>query len=145
MSKEPGALQVFKMPRKVRGRPVTYGPAQLRALDKFLREDYLMHLSGDPAILLDGEPFWEDGNAYFDIESFHIAVLDKTDLRVSARQTASALTQIGVRSVQRRFENGTRRRIHTVPIPKGVRCVESPQAMADYWAKRPNFIGPVLG
>ena len=35
------------MPRKLRGRPVSYGPAQLRALDTFLRGEYLMHLSGD--------------------------------------------------------------------------------------------------
>ena len=40
------------MPRKVRGRPVTFGPAQLRALDTFLREQYLQDLSGDDIHLL---------------------------------------------------------------------------------------------
>ena len=134
------------MPRKVRGRPVAYGPAQLRALDVFLREDYLMNLSGDPAMLLEGEPFWEDGNAYFDPDDFHIAVLDKTDFKVSGWQTANALTKIGIRSVQRRFENGVRRRIRVVPIPKGAECQTSPQAMADYWTERgPSWVGSDTG
>ena len=134
------------MPRKVRGRPLSYGPAQLRALDKFLREEYLMELSGDPSSLLDGEPFWEAGNAYFDPDDFHLAVLDKTDYKVSSWQTANALTKIGIRSVQRRFENGTRRRIRTVPIPKGAECQESPQAIADYWTKLgPGWVGSTIG
>ena len=134
------------MPRKVRGRPVAYGPAQLRSLDKFLRTEYLMSLSGDPSALLEGQPFWEDGNAYFDPDDFHLAVLDKTDFRVSSWQTASALTKIGIRSVQRRFENGTRRRIRTVPIPKGADCQTSPQAIADYWTNLgPSWVGSIVG
>ena len=134
------------MPRKQRGRPVAYGAAQLRALDKFLREDYLMELSGNPEMLLAGEPFWEDGNAYFDPDDFHIAVLDKTDFKVSGWQTASALTKIGIRSVQRRFENGVRRRIRVVPIPKGAECQASPQAVADYWTERgSNWVGSAVG
>ena len=32
-----------------------------------------------------------------------------------------------------------------MPIPKGARCNESPQAEADRWAKNPNCIGHVFG
>ena len=112
------------MPRKLRGRPVSYGPAQLRALDTFLRGEYLMHLSGDSSALLEGEPFHEAGRAYFDPDDFHIAILDKFDYRVSPWQTSNALTKLGVRSVQRRFENGVRRRIKETPIPKGAECAK---------------------
>ena len=133
------------MPRKVRGRPVSYGAAQLRALDTFLRGEYLMHLSGDSSALLEGEPFHEAGRAYFDPDDFHIAVLEKFDFMVSPWQTSNALTKLGVRSVRRRFENGVQRRIREVPIPKGAECMSSPQEMADYWAKRPHYIGSTIG
>ena len=134
------------MPRKVRGRPVAYGAAQLRALEKFMRDEYLMHLSGDPLALLEGEPFHEDGRAYFDPDDFHMAILDKTGFSVSPWQTSNALTKIGVRSVRRRFENGVQRRVKEVPIPKGARCELSPQDTADYWTDRGSgWVGSWVG
>lgn len=111
------------MPRKVRGRPVAYGPAQLRTLDKFLREDYLMHLLGDPDVLLKyGYPFHQEGNAFFDVDHLHVEFLKAHNYKVTARQTALAMAEIGVHRVQRRFENGTRMRCNTVPIPEGADC-----------------------
>lgn len=134
------------MPRKVRGRPVAFGAAQLRALDKFLRGEYLMSLSGDPFAILEGEPFWEGGNAYFDASAFHLAFTSKTNCAVSAWQTTNALTQIGVGSVQRRFEDGKRMRIRTAPIPDGAECGTSPQIIADYWNERgPYWVGSTTG
>ena len=130
------------MPRKVRGRPVSYGPAQLRALDTFLRGEYLMHLSGDSSALLEGEPFHEAGRAYFDPDDFHIAVLEKFDFMVSPWQTSNALTKLGVRSVRRRFENGVQRRIREVPIPKGAECMSSRRkSHGRLLGKAANFIG----
>ena len=136
------------MPRKVRGRPVSYGPAQLRALDAFLRGEYLnRYLSGDADDLPSGgHPFWEGKHVFFDPEDFHIDVLEKMDYRVSARQTALALTQIGVRSVQRRFEDGSRRRIYKVPLPADADCMPSAETVAeDARLRRPGWRGDWVG
>ena len=113
------------MPRKIRGRPVAYGPAQLRALDKhFCARNILTfgfratRTSCQMKVIRSGK----DGTLISTWSNFHMAVLDETDFRVSAKQTASALTQIGVRSVQRRFEDGSRRRIYKAPLPEGAWC-----------------------
>ena len=133
------------MPRKVRGRPVTFGPAQLRALDTFLREQYLQDLSGDDIHLLsDGRAFHEEGTAFFDADHLHVEFLKTHRYKVSARQLTLALSEIGVHSVQRRFGNGTRRRVHTVPVPEGTYCCSSAKEDADYWRLRsPGWVGPV--
>ena len=133
------------MPRKVRGRPVAYGPAQLRALDAFLREDYLMDLSGNSDNLLTaGEAFHEKGTAFFDVDHLHVEFLKAHNYKVTARQTSLAMAEIGVHSVQRRFENGTRRRCNTLPVPEGARCNSSPEEDAEYARLRqPGWMGEV--
>ena len=132
------------MPRKVRGRPVAYGDAQLRALDKFLRE-YLMNLSGDPDVLLtDGQPFHENGEAFFSSDDLHIEFVKAHNYKVTARQTALAMAEIGVHSIQRRFENGTRLRIYTTAIPEDANCMTSSEDMAEFWRERqPGWHGDV--
>ena len=118
------------MPRKVRGRPVSYGPAQLRALDTFLRDDYLGVLAGDPdELLTDGEPFHENGKAFFDVDHLHVEFLKVHNYKVTARQTSLAMAEIGVHRVQRRFENGTRLRVCTLPVPEGSACWPSPKRL----------------
>ena len=132
------------MPRKVRGRPAAYGDAQLRALDTFLRE-YLMDLSGNSDVLLtDGEPFHENGTAFFDVDHLHVEFLKAHNYKVTARQTSLAMAEIGVHRVQRRFENGTRLRTCTLPVPKGAYCSSSPEEDAEYRRlRRPGWHGEV--
>ena len=134
------------MQKDLHGRAITYGPSRLKALDKFLRETFLISLSGDPRVLLDGEPFWEGRYAYFDVESLHFAFTEKTNTLLSAEQTGRALTRLGVRSVQRRFEEGKRIRVRMVPIPEGAESGTPPQVMADYWNQRgDNWVGSTTG
>ena len=135
------------MPRKVRGRPVAYGDAQLRALDTFLREEYLVELSGnDVDLLTDGAPFHENGTAFFDVDHLHVEFLKAHNYKVTARQTSLAMAEIGVHRVQRRFENGTRLRCCTLPVPEGARCNISDAEIAKYHRLRaPGWHGEDLG
>ena len=119
------------MPRKIANRPVSYGDDKLRALDAFLRE-YLMDLSGNPDVLLtNGWPFHEKGTAFFSVDHLHIEFIKTNDYKVTARQTTLAMAQIGVHSVQRRFENGTRLRCCTTAIPEGASCGRTPEEFAE--------------
>ena len=135
------------MPRKIRGRPVAYGPAQLRALDKFLREYYLNDLSGnDVELLEDGWPFHENGAAFFNADHCHVEFLKAHNYKVTARQTSLAMAEIGVHSIQRRFGNGTRLRIYTTAIPEGACCHTSDETDAERARlRRPGWHGDWVG
>ena len=135
------------MPRKVRGRPVAYGPAQLRALDTFMREYYLTDLSGnDTDLLKDGWPFHENGKAFFNADHLHVEFFKAHNYKVTARQTALAMAEIGVHSIQRRFGDGARLRIYTVPIPEGAYCEPSDKERAEYdRLRRPGWHGEWVG
>ena len=135
------------MPRKVRGRPVSYGPAQLRALDTFLRENYLMMLSGnDTDLLKDGWPFHENGKAFFNVDHLHVEFLKASNYKITARQTSFAMAEIGVHSIQRRFGDGARMRIYSVAIPEGAYCEPSDKERAEYnRLRRPGWHGEWVG
>ena len=113
----------------------------MRALDKFLREDYLTDLSGtDVELLEDGWPFHEGGKAFFNADHLHVEFFKAHNYKVTARQTALAMAEIGVHSIQRRFGNGARLRIHTTAIPEGARCHASDEVMAEHWKlRRPGW------
>ena len=134
---------------KQAGRPRSFKQKELRKLDEFLRTNYLQHLSGNLEDLATGDPIWERGKAYFDPEHFHIEFIETTDMLVSQWQTTNALTQLGVRSVQRRLPGGFTRRLRVVPIPDGATCEKrhsTPAETAEYLALMPGYaVGSQIG
>ena len=110
-----------------------------------------MELSADEQAIHDGEPFWEGSKAYFDVEDLHIAFMEDSGLDLSQWQTSNALTQLGIRSVQRRLKQGQRRRLRVVAIPKAANCNEpefvyTEEDRAAYFLHMPAFaIGGQVG
>ena len=121
------------------GRPAGYGAKEKRKLHKFLFKRFLAVLSDNPDLITEGRPVAEDDNAYFDADALHIAFIDHTGFaHLSAWQTSNALTQLGIKTVRRRFGGGERRVVRVLPMPKGS-VVSQKGAVDRYLDNMPKF------
>ena len=132
---------------KQTGRPSGYGDKEKRKLYKHLRKRFLKVLHDDPAMVEQGKPCWEGNLAYFDADALHISFIDHYGYaHLSGWQTSNALTQLGIKSLRRRFGGGERRRVRVLPIPEGSVCSDAARLKAEtekWLYEMPKFaLGP---
>ena len=121
------------------GRPAGYGAKEKRKLHKFLFKRFLAVLSDEPDLLAEGHPVAEDDTVFFDADALHIAFIDHTGFaHLSAWQTSNALTQIGVKTIRRRFGGGERRVVRVLPMPKES-VISEKGAVDRYLERMPKF------